>query len=209
MNNNDIKIKGCMRPNDNMNLFLDYEKELKEVLKNDETRYWHSISVALTAVSLGEVYKADKDECLTAGLLHDYCKYMSYDKMLEECERYNVLLSEEDKNADGCIHGFLAAKLCKEKFGINDDIANAIYYHTCGKPNMNILEKIIYIADFIEPLRRFRDKVCDIRELCFNGNIDKAIVKTAEMNLEFLKRQNKYIHTNTIKTLEYYKSITS
>lgn len=193
-------------PNDHMTLFNKYENDLKEALKEDEGRYWHSVSVALTAVSLGDIYGANLDDCMVAGLLHDYCKCIPVDKMLEMCKEYGLELSEEDKNADGCIHGFLAAKVCKKKFDVNDAVYNAIYYHTCGRPNMTILEKVIYIADFIEPLRRFRDKINDIRTLAFK-DIDAAVVLSSEQNLKFLNNHNKFIHSNTIKTLEYYKSL--
>ena len=71
---------------------------------------------------------------------------------------------------------------------------------------MTILEKIIYMADFIEPLRRFRDRIDDIRNLTFT-DIDKAIVLATERSLEFLKKKDKYIHSNTIKTHEYYKNL--
>jgi HD superfamily phosphohydrolase YqeK len=79
-------------------------------------------------------------------------------------------------------------------------------YHTCGRPNMAILEKIIYISDFIEPLRRFRDRVEEVRKLAYK-DLDKAIVLSAEMGLSFLQRTNKFIHSNTQKTLDYYSNL--
>lgn len=193
------------KDNLNMDLFLKYNEEVKLVLKDNHERYWHSISVAITAVTLADIHGANKDDCLVAGILHDYCKCLSTEEMLTMCEEHNVNLTEEDKNADGCIHGFLAAKVCKDKFNISEEVYNAIYYHTCGRPNMTVLEKIIYIADFIEPLRRFRDKVEDVRILAYT-NIDKAIVLSSEQSLNFLNRTNKFVHSNTIKTLEYYKN---
>lgn len=189
----------------NMDLFLRYEKPLKESLACDPARYWHSISVALTAVNLASIHGADADDCLIAGLLHDFSKCVPKDQMFIECEKHGVKLSEEDRNAVGCVHGFLGAKVCKDLFGISDAIYDAIYFHTCGRPDMNILEKIIYIADFIEPLRKFRDKVTHIRKLAYT-DIDKAIVLASEMNLEFLRVRNLFIHSNTIKTLEFYKN---
>ena len=206
MENNDLKMNMCHnKENLNLQLFNKYNDEIKVVLKDDDERYWHSVSVAITAVNLADTYGANKDNCLVAGILHDYCKCLSYDEMLSMCEKYNVNLTEEDKNADGCIHGFLAAKVCKEKYDINDEVYNAIYYHTCGRPNMTALEKIIYISDFIEPLRRFRDRVEEVRKLAYS-NIDKAIVLSAEMSLSHLVKTNKFIHSNTVKTLEYYKN---
>lgn len=192
--------------NVNMDLFLKYEPELKKALITNERRYWHSISVALTAVNLANIYGADKDEALISGLLHDYCKALNLQELFEWCKEYDVNLSEEDKMSDGCIHGFLAAKVCKVKYDINDNIYNAIYFHTCGRPNMTVLEKVIYMSDFIEPLRRFRDKIDDIRKLTYT-NIDEAIVLATEKSLEFLTKKEKYIHSNTIKTHEYYKNL--
>ena len=192
--------------NVNMELFLKYEKEVKNALIDNERRFWHSISVALTAVNLGEIYNVDKDNCLVAGLLHDYCKSLNYEELLKTCDEYGVVLSEEDRLSDGCIHGFLAAKVCKDKFGINDEVYNAIYFHTCGRPDMTMLEKIIYMADFIEPLRRFRDKISDVRKLTYT-DIDSAIMKATEMSLGFLNNRGKYIHSNTIKTHDYYKKV--
>lgn len=205
-----LNDKNCIKQfelgNVNMELFLKYQNELKIALEDNERRYWHSVSVALTAVNLADVYGADKDNCLISGLLHDYCKNMTLDELLANCDKYQVELTEEDRLADGCIHGFLAAKMCKELFVINDEVYNAIYFHTCGRPNMTILEKIIYVSDFIEPLRRFRDHVSDIRKIAFT-NIDLAVVKSSEASVEFLKKREKFIHSNTIKTLEYYKNI--
>lgn len=195
-----------IKENLNMELFMRYVGPLKESLACDEVRFWHSISVALTAVSLAEIYGANKDDALVAGLLHDFSKCVPKDQILLECEKHGVLLSKEDEMADGCIHGFLGAKVCKDLFNINDNVYNAIYFHTCGRPNMTMLEKIIYMSDFIEPLRRFRDIVSDIRKLTYE-NIDAAIIPASEMNLEFLRKHDKFIHTNTIKTLEYYKNI--
>ena len=194
------------RENLNMDLFEKYEKELNKALSNDRRRYWHSISVALTAVNLADIYGANKDDCLVSGLLHDYCKCLTLDELYLMCDKYGVNLSYEDKMSDGCIHGFLAAKMCKDKFGLSDEIYNAIYYHTCGRPNMTTLEKIIYMSDFIEPLRRFRDKVTDIRALAYK-DIDASIIPASVASIEFLKKRNKFIHSNTIKTLEYYKDL--
>ena len=208
MDNNSLKVNnGHNKTNLNMQLFQKFNEEIKIALKDDIERYWHSISVAITAVNLADIYGVDKDNCMVAGILHDYCKCLSLDEMLSMCEKYNVILTEEDKNADGCIHGFLAAKVCKEKFDINDEVYNAIYYHSCGRPNMTTLEKIIYISDFIEPLRRFRDKVEEVRKLAYT-DIDKAIVLSAKMGLDFLQRTNKFIHSNTQKTLDYYMKLT-
>ena len=84
--------------NVNMDLFLKYKAELKTALITNERRFWHSISVALTAVNLADIYGANKDECLVSGLLHDYCKALTLDELLSWCKEYNVELTEEDNN---------------------------------------------------------------------------------------------------------------
>ena len=191
-----------MCSNNNFEVFNKFEEEIRKVLKPE--RYWHSVSVALTAANIASIYDVDKDEAIISGLLHDYAKNMTIEEQLKMCDEYKLALSDEDKKALGCIHGFLSARLAKEKFNINDNIYNAIYYHTCGRPNMTILEKIIYLSDYIEPLRRFRDKNENVRKLVLEKKIDEAIPFACLMTIDYLKQHNEYIHTNTYKTLEYY-----
>ena len=100
--------------NFNYEIFNKYEEEIKKVLKPE--RYWHSVSVALTAANIASIYDVDKDEAIISGLLHDYAKNMDIDEQLKMCKEYKLELSDEDKKALGCIHGFLAAKICKDKF---------------------------------------------------------------------------------------------
>ena len=193
-----------MHENFNFENFSKYEEEIRKVLKPE--RYWHSVSVALTAANIASIYDVDKDDAIISGLLHDYAKNMSIEEQLKLCEDYHMELSEEDRNALGCIHGFLSARLAKDKYNVNDNIYNAIYFHTCGKPDMTMLEKIIYISDYIEPLRRFRDRNEHVRKLVLDKKIDEAIPFACEMTIGYLKEHNQYIHSNTYKTLEYYSN---
>ena len=190
----------------NLEIFTKYQNEIKKIL--EPNRYWHSVSVALTAAHLSEIYNCDIKKCITAGLLHDYAKNKTYEEIIDECKRLNMNLTDEDIEAKGVVHGFLSAKLSKNKFGIEDDVYDAIYYHTCGRENMPMLNKIIYISDFIEPLRPFSDRVEHIRKLAY-CDIDYSIILACEMTINHLKNTNSFIHSNSIKTLNYYKNIIS
>ena len=190
----------------NLEVCTKYQEEIKSVL--EPNRYWHSVSVALTSAHLAEIYNCDMQKCIIAGLLHDYAKNKTYEEIISECKSLNMNLSDEDIKSKGVVHGFLSAELSRIKFGIEDDIYDAIYYHTCGKENMPLLNKIIYISDFIEPLRPFSNRVEHIRKLAYI-DIDYAIVLACEMTINHLKNTNAFIHSNSIKTLEYYKEIIS
>lgn len=191
--------------NINMQLFLKYEKEVSAMLLKDfPSRYWHSISVAISAVHFADIYGVNKDSALIAGLLHDICKCIKPDQLVPMCKKEGLELTIEDENSISCIHGFLAAKICKNKYNINDEIYNAIYYHTCGRPNMTMLEKILYVTDFIEPIRKSRDKMSDIRIQAFK-NIDSVISPMAAHTIKYVMDHNEYVHSNTIAVFEYYK----
>lgn len=201
-------MNNCLIHNENLNfkMFDYYANEVKKSLSQNPSRYAHSISVAITAINLGTVYNANLDDCMVGGILHDYCKCVPIDEMIKQCEKENVPLSEEDKKAVGCLHGFLAANVCKKKFGVNDAVYNAIYFHTCGKPNMTILEKVIFVADFIEPLRAFRDTVSHVRKIAWT-DIDEAVILSINYTIDFLKKNNSFIHSNTLQTLKYYEGL--
>ena len=130
-----------------------------------EKRFVHSVGVMHTAVALAKRYGVDEHKAAVAGLLHDCAKNFSRDDMLALCEKYGIQLDEVMKSATGLIHGLLGAEVAKREYGIDDDeIYDAIYYHTVGKPEMNLLTQIIYIADGIEPNRHY-DGVDIIRSL--------------------------------------------
>jgi len=180
-----------------------YRKNLQKKLDSD--RYEHTIGVAYTAASLAMRYKYDINKALTAGLLHDNAKCISYEKKLQMCEKYNIHLSDIEKENPALLHAKLGAFLAMHKYKINDkDIISAILYHTTGRPDMQLLEKIIYVADYIEPMRYKARRLDDIRELAFI-DLDAALLTILEDTLEYLKSININIDPLTQKTYKFYK----
>ncbi|MBC8595289.1 bis(5'-nucleosyl)-tetraphosphatase (symmetrical) YqeK [Qingrenia yutianensis] len=170
-----------------------------------EKRFNHSLMVCETAKELARMYGADEKKAEIAGLLHDCAKNFSKDEMFSLCEKYAIKLDEVTKKQVGLIHAFLGAEVAKDLFGIDDDeIYDAIFYHTVGKPDMSLLTKIIYIADAIEPLRNY-DGVEHLRELA-HSDLDKALVYQIDITIKSVLKKGSLLHLNTVDTRNYYLS---
>ena len=179
--------------------------EIREKLKNSllEKRYNHSIGVMETSIKLAEQYGADVEKARIAGLLHDCAKNFSKDDMFSLCAEYGIELDSVMKKSTGLIHGLLGAEVAKREYGIDDEeIYDAIYYHTVGKPNMSLLTQIVYIADGIEPLRHY-DGVDRIRELAAE-DLDKALILQIDYTIKSVISKGGLLHTNTVDTRNYY-----
>ena len=134
---------------------LKLEKMKKRVSSHlDKERYEHTLGVMYTAGAMAMRYHVDLEKALIAGLLHDCAKGLSSDKKLKLCEKYQLTVSESERKNPGLLHAKLGAYIAKTKYGIDDmEIVDAIAYHTTGRPEMTLLDKIVYIADYIEPNR--------------------------------------------------------
>ena len=177
-----------------------------EILKSKITheRYLHTQGVMYTAAVLAMRYQVNLFDAMTAGMLHDCGKYIALEEQEAEVKRYNIALSEDEQKIPSLIHAPLGAYLAKNEYGVTEEsILNAILYHSTGRPDMTMLEKIIYIADFIEPYRGDGWKFRMIRNLTFY-DIDKAIYKCAELIIHHLEKNNRNIGEATVKTLEFY-----
>lgn len=180
------------------------EKSFEKNLIKDigEKRYYHSVRVMETAVRLAEIYNADVEKTKLAAILHDCAKITDKTNLLKRANDFDIILDACMEYNHELIHGPLGAKIAEEEYGIKDiEILDAIYYHTIGKENMNILDKIIYIADYIEPYRNF-EGVEEIRKLAFE-DIDKSLILAMERTIIFLIEKNKLIHPNTVKARNY------
>ncbi|MBR5506844.1 MAG: bis(5'-nucleosyl)-tetraphosphatase (symmetrical) YqeK [Clostridia bacterium] len=180
-------------------------EQIREKLKTvlTEKRYNHSLGVMKMAVDLANHYGADPDKAAIAGLLHDCAKNYSAQDMFSLCEKYNVEIDDTSRYATGLIHGFLGAEIARRCYGITDpEIYDAIYYHTIGKPDMPLLTKIIYIADGIEPGRRY-DGVDHIRDMVFD-DIDRALILQIDYTIHSVINRGGLLHTNTIDTRNFY-----
>jgi predicted HD superfamily hydrolase involved in NAD metabolism len=130
------------------------QNKLRNVLSRD--RFEHSKNVMNTAVELAIIYRVDKNKAAIAGLLHDCAKGYRGEDALAFCRKYNIKIDDIMKIQTGLLHGPIGSYLAEHEYGIKDpSILRAIFYHTTGCENMDILAKIIYIADYIEPKRNF------------------------------------------------------
>ncbi|MBQ0036675.1 MAG: bis(5'-nucleosyl)-tetraphosphatase (symmetrical) YqeK [Firmicutes bacterium] len=171
----------------------------------DEERYEHTLGVAYTAASLAMRYEEDINKAILAGLLHDVSKRCKSDKYIEMCNAYDIFISEAEYKNPGLLHAKLSAYIASNEYDVEDnEILSAIESHTTGKPNMTMLEKIIYIADYIEPLRNKQKHLLELRKLAFI-DIDKALLMILEDTVEYLKSTNKVIDPTTYETYLFYK----
>ncbi|MDE5698195.1 MAG: bis(5'-nucleosyl)-tetraphosphatase (symmetrical) YqeK [Lachnospiraceae bacterium] len=187
-------------------------KKIKKYLKKHLTkdRYHHTLGVAYTAIAMAMRYNPDPSNsdfikrAETAGLLHDCAKCMDNSKKLHICEKNNIPHSSFEASHPYLLHGKVGAYIAKTKFGIHDeDILQAITWHTTGRPDMSLLEKIIFIADYIEPSRNPIPELDEIRQLAFI-DIDKAMEKILSNTLKFLEAKGNPIDQMTQTTYDSY-----
>ena len=190
-------------------LSVDVIKEkLQSALSID--RYIHTLGVAEEAQKLAAVY-GDAElvkKAEYAGLLHDCAKDYPDDMKKRFCKEYHVPVDDVMKKQLGLIHPFLGAEVAKREYGVEDeDIIGAIRWHTTGKPEMTVLEKIVFIADYIEPNRKPFDGLEKARKLAYE-DLDKAMAYILESTNEYVKERNRALHPYSVEALEYYKRIT-
>lgn len=182
--------------------FEKLKNNIKPLLSAD--RYNHSISVALTAANLSFVHNENIDNAIIAGMYHDIAKELNNNELINVSKEYDIKLSNEDIDSPQVLHGIIGAEIVKHKFNIiNEDILNAIRNHTMGRENMSNLEKIIYISDYIEPLRNLIPNIEEIRLMAYN-NLDMCIFLITKNVINYLNNKNVKIHSNTILTNKFY-----
>ncbi len=190
-----------------------YFKGLRKLLKKELTksRYEHVLGVEYISAALAMRYGVDVFQAETAGLMHDCAKCISGSDMLKQCEKYHLPISETERKSTYLLHGKLGAYYCKHRYDINDpEILSAITFHTTGKPAMSMLEKIIYVADYIEPRRDRAPNLASIRQMAFM-DLDETIYMITRDTLSYLDNENvdaqDCIDNLTQETYEYYKRI--
>lgn len=187
-------------------------KKINKYLKKHLTkeRYEHTLGVAYTATAMAMKYNPDTSNSLfiqkakVAGLLHDCAKCMENEKKLKICNKNNISYSQIELENPYLLHGKVGAFIAQQKFNIQDkDILNAITWHTTGRPNMSLLEKIVFIADYIEPSRKPISELDVIRKLAFE-DIDQAMIKILSNTLHYLERKGIPIDSMTQETYNSY-----
>ncbi|MBR4513746.1 MAG: bis(5'-nucleosyl)-tetraphosphatase (symmetrical) YqeK [Lachnospiraceae bacterium] len=167
-------------------------------------RFEHSLGVEYTAACMAYVHGADVEKARIAGLLHDCAKGLSQKEKLEKAKKHGLPISKyEEKNPD-MLHAKLGAWYAKEKYEVDDkEILSAITWHTTGKPKMSLLDKIIFVADYIEPNRKPVPKLDEIRKLSFT-DLDRAVVMILENTISYLEESGVDMDDSTKKTYDYY-----
>lgn len=172
--------------------------------KLPEKRFNHSLRVAETAVKLAEIYDGDKDKAELAGILHDYCKYDDLGSMYQIVTQ-NELDSNLLSYGSEILHGPVAAIIMNQQFDVTDEeVLLAIKNHTTGRAQMTKTEKLIFIADYIEPGRQ-TPGVEEIRDLSYNqGSLDKTIYEISKRTVLYLINKDINVYDATIACLNYY-----
>ncbi len=147
------------------------------------------------AVRLAKRWGVDENLARRAAILHDCTKYLELDEQLALCKKYGVELDELEQRAVKLLHSKTGACIAKHVFGEDEQVYQAIFWHTTGKADMSMAEKVIYLADYIEPTRDF-DGVEPLRKLAYE-DIDKALLMGMEMTIEEMKQRGNPIHRNT------------
>lgn len=179
-------------------------EEIKLYLKTNlkEKRYTHTLGVADTAKKLAKLNGISEEKAEIAGLAHDVAKNLSKVNMKEIIDKNNIIISDVERNNADLWHSIIAPIEAKDKLEIEDEeILDAIRWHTTGKTDMSILTKIIYISDMIEINRNF-DGVEEIREITFD-DLDRGVYYGLTHSIEFLLIKNLLIDENTMRARNY------
>ena len=164
-------------------------------------RVRHVLGCRDTAAGLARVWGADETDAARAGLLHDITKALDGPLQLTLCREYGKVLDEFSENNPKTLHALTGSLVAERIFGENEAVVKAIESHTTGKPAMNTLEKIIYVADYMEPNRNFPG-VDDLRRLAYT-DLDGALKLGLEMTLAMLKEQKRQISPASSQALAY------
>ncbi|HIT10995.1 MAG TPA: bis(5'-nucleosyl)-tetraphosphatase (symmetrical) YqeK [Candidatus Onthousia faecigallinarum] len=179
------------------------KEDLKKMLS--EERYQHCLRTAEVAKELAKHYHYDQEKAYVTALVHDIAKEFSEKENEEFVKKHQLdkaLLNEKNKKF---IHGFLGAEIAKEKFHFDDEMCEAIRYHTAGKENMGKLALIVALADKIEPGKKYKG-IEQERALAYQS-LEEAFLYCLEMNLIHLQQEGKKIHPQTEKSIAYLKKV--
>lgn len=183
--------------------FLKIEKKLKKYL--DEDRYEHTLGVMYTSACLAMVHGASVKDAQLAGLLHDCAKCIPNKDKLKLCKKYGIPVTPFEAEHLYLLHAKMGAYLARKKYGVTDSaVLRAITYHTTGRENMSDLEKIVYIADYIEPKRDKAPRLGEIRRLAFR-DLDECMYEILKDTLAYLSHNPKDLDRATEVAYSFYE----
>ena len=161
----------------------------------------HTLGVEATAAALARRWGADENDAREAAILHDATKNLDLSQQLRLCGKYGIITDACERSSVGLLHAKTAAALAEAVYGAPAHICSAVRWHTTGRENMTLLEKIIYLADYIEPCRSFPG-VDHVRALA-REDLDAALLTAFRMSLENLKERGIEPHQNTLLALRW------
>lgn len=176
--------------------YMEYKKLLKEKL--DDYRFLHSLNVAESAYNLALMYGADEDKAYLIGLLHDIMKNAPKNEQLQIMENGGIILTQAEKNNPKLWHAMAGECYLKDVLEIKDEeILGSVRYHTTGKASMSLMEKIIYVADYISAERNYPD-VEVMRYKALTQGLEEASLYSLQYTLKKLSQDKGIIHTDSV-----------
>ena len=163
----------------------------------------HVLGTEETAASLARRWGADEMSARRAALLHDCTKKFDREQHLAVCRLYDIELDQEERQEEKLLHALTGAAVARYEFGLTPEEVSAIRWHTTGRAGMTTLEKIIYLADYIEPNRDFCD-LTELRKLAFE-DLDRAMLLGLTMAVRDLKKRGVAVHSNSVCARDYLK----
>ena len=183
---------------------IEYRKTLEKDL--DQNRFEHSLGVEYTSACLAFIHGCDVTRARIAGLLHDCAKCIPHSEQIRIMEKGGQPPLKEELDNQSLLHSKCGAIIAHDKYDIDDsDILNAIRFHTVGRPNMSLLEKIVYVADFIEPTRKELKIMERVRKAAFI-DIDQALLWIMESVRDYVVSKGFDPAPSSIAAHDYYKN---
>lgn len=175
----------------------DMKIKLKKELSPE--RFQHSIGVMEESIKLARFYNADEKKAEIAGLLHDCAKHLNNTEVLGIIEEKGIAVDEIQINTPPLYHGIVAPIIASEQYGISDkEILDALYWHSTGRAGMTPLEKIVFIADYIEPGRNF-DNLDQARKAAYE-DVNRCILMLTESTIKHVLKKGDFLHPDTVIT---------
>ena len=168
----------------------------------DEYRVAHVAGCESEAVRLAMHWGEDPELAAEAAILHDITKRCTKEQQLQLCEKYDIINDNSEIQNNSLLHAKTGAALARDLFGIDDTVYEAIRWHTTGKPDMTQFEKILYLADYIEPTRDF-EGIEELRTLAFE-DLDAAMVLGLEMTIAEVRRSGREVFIDTLNAYDWY-----
>lgn len=183
---------------------IEYD-ELYKIAKEtlSEKRFKHSEGVVERALEYARIYGANESEVKLVAIAHDIAKELPKEDIIKYAESIELDLDEIEKQNLKLPHAKIGAKICETKYGFTEDMVNAIKYHTTGRADMSILEKIVYLADATEPGRTYFDLQYYVDLV--KKDINRGMFEVSKWTIEHLASKEGMIHLDTVRCYNFYK----